>query len=40
MQRIEKTRIVEQLKPTIINLFNDDQRFKSTTELLDEIRRT
>ena len=39
MQRIEKSKIVERLKPTIINSFDDLGHFKPTAELLDEIRR-
>jgi adenylate kinase family enzyme len=38
MYRIEKSRIVEQLKPTVINPFDDRGQFKSTKELLAEIR--
>ena len=38
MYRIEKSRIVEQLKPTVINPFDDCGQFKPTKELLAEIR--
>jgi adenylate kinase family enzyme len=38
MYRIEKSRIVEQLKPTVINSFDDRGQFKPTNELLAEIR--
>lgn len=38
MYRIEKSRIVERLKPTIINSFDDRGQFKPTRELLAEIR--
>jgi hypothetical protein len=36
--RIEKPRIVERLKPTVINPFDDRGQFKPTRELLAEIR--
>ena len=39
MQRIEKTRIVEQLKPTIINPFDIHGEFKPTAALLEEMRK-
>jgi hypothetical protein len=39
MERIERSKIVERLKPTIINPFNDDGRFKPAGELLGEIRQ-
>ncbi len=38
MYRIEKSRIVERLKPTVINPFDDHGQFKPTKELLAEIR--
>lgn len=38
MYRIEKSRVVERLKPTIINSFDDRGQFKPTKELLAEIR--
>jgi hypothetical protein len=38
MYRIEKSGIVEQLKPTVINPFDDRGQFKPTRELLAEIR--
>jgi hypothetical protein len=38
MYRIEKSRIVEQLKPIVINSFDDRGQFKPTKELLAEIR--
>jgi len=38
MHRIEKSRIVERLKPTVINSFDDRGQFKPTKELLAEIR--
>ncbi|HEY1679368.1 MAG TPA: DNA/RNA helicase domain-containing protein, partial [Candidatus Sulfotelmatobacter sp.] len=38
MYRIEESRIVERLKPTVINSFDDRGQFKSTKELLAEIR--
>jgi adenylate kinase family enzyme len=38
MYRIEKSRIVERLKPTVINSFDDRGQFKPTKELLAEIR--
>ncbi len=39
MYRIETSRIVEQLKPTVINSFDDTGQFKPTRELLEEIRQ-
>ena len=39
MYRIESTKVVERLKPTIINPFDDRGQFKPTKELLAEIRR-
>lgn len=39
MQRIERTRIVERLKPTIINPLDENGQFKSPGDLLVEIRR-
>jgi adenylate kinase family enzyme len=38
MYRIEKSTIVERLKPTVINSFDDRGQFKPTKELLAEIR--
>lgn len=38
MYRIENSRIVERLKPTVINSFDDSGQFKPTGELLEEIR--
>ncbi len=38
MYRIEASKIVEQLKPTIINPFDDDGQFKPVEELLREIK--
>jgi adenylate kinase family enzyme len=38
MYRVEKSRIVERLKPTVINPFDDRGQFKPTKELLAEIR--
>ena len=38
MYRIENSRIVERLKPTVINSFDDRGQFKPTKELLAEIR--
>ena len=39
IQRIERNKIVEQLKPTIINSFDAYGQFKPPAELLDEIRK-
>lgn len=39
MQRIEKTKIVERLKPTIINPFDANSQFKSAKLILEEIRK-
>ena len=38
MYRIERSRVVEQLKPTVINPFDDGAQFKPTKEILAEIR--
>jgi Uncharacterized conserved protein (DUF2075) len=38
MYRIEESRIVERLKPIVINSFDDRGQFKPTKELLAEIR--
>jgi adenylate kinase family enzyme len=38
MHRIEQSKIVERLKPTVINSFDDHGQFKPTRELLAEIR--
>jgi hypothetical protein len=38
MYRIENSRVVERLKPTVINSFDDTGQFKPTRELLEEIR--
>ena len=38
MRRIEQSRIVERLKPTVINSFDDRGQFKPTKQLLAEIR--
>jgi adenylate kinase family enzyme len=38
MNRIEQSRIVERLKPTVINSFDDRGQFKPTKQLLAEIR--
>ena len=38
MYRIEKSRIVERLKPAVVNSFDNGGQFKSTNELLAEIR--
>jgi adenylate kinase family enzyme len=38
MRRIEQSRIVERLKPTLINSFDDRGQFKPTKQLLAEIR--
>jgi adenylate kinase family enzyme len=38
MHRIEQSRIVERLKPTVINSFDDRGQFKPTEQLLAEIR--
>jgi adenylate kinase family enzyme len=38
MYRIDKSRIVERLRPTVINSFDDRGQFKLTKELLAEIR--
>jgi hypothetical protein len=38
-ERIERTKIVERLKPTIINSFDDLGHFKPAAQLLEEIRR-
>jgi adenylate kinase family enzyme len=38
MFRIEKSKIVERLKPIVVNSFNDGGQFKPTKELLGEIR--
>ena len=38
MHRIEQSRIVERLKPTVINSFDDRGQFKPTKQLLAEIR--
>jgi hypothetical protein len=40
MYRIEETKIVEQLKPTIVNPFDNNGEFKPAAELLEEIRKT
>jgi adenylate kinase family enzyme len=40
MYRIEKSRVVERLKPTVINSFDYDGQFKPAEELLAEIRAT
>jgi adenylate kinase family enzyme len=37
--RIENSKIVEQLNPTVINPFDDHEQFKPAAELLAEIRR-
>jgi len=39
MYRIEATKIVDQLKPTIINSFDEKGQFKPAAELLQEIKR-
>lgn len=39
MERIERSKIVERLKPTIINPMDENGRFKSPGDLLVEIRR-
>jgi adenylate kinase family enzyme len=38
MYRIEKSRIVERLRPTVVNSFDNHGQFKLTKELLAEIR--
>ena len=38
MYKIEQSRIVERLEPTVINSFDDRGQFKPTKELLAEIR--
>ena len=38
MHRIEQSRIVERLKPTVINSFDDRGQFKPTKQLLAEIK--
>jgi len=40
MYRIENSRIVERLKPIVINSFDDNGQFKAAKELLAEIRAT
>jgi hypothetical protein len=40
MYRIENSRIVERLKPIVINSFDDNAQFKAAKELLAEIRAT
>ena len=40
MFRIENSRIVERLKPTVINSFDECGQFKPANELLKEIRNT
>jgi len=40
MYRIEKSRIVERLRPTVIDTFDERGQFKPANELLDEIRAT
>jgi hypothetical protein len=39
MFRIENSKIVEQLRPMVVNPFDDDEQFKPAAELLAEIRR-
>jgi adenylate kinase family enzyme len=39
MFRIENSKIIQQLMPTIVNPFDDDGQFKPAAELLEEIRR-
>lgn len=39
MQRIERSKVVERLKPTIIDSFDDLGHFKPTAQLLEEIRK-
>jgi hypothetical protein len=39
MFRIENSKIGEKLRPTIINSFDNDERFRTTAELLEKIRR-
>ena len=39
MERIERSTIVERLKPTIINSFDDLVHFKPTEQLLEQIRK-
>jgi hypothetical protein len=38
LQRIENTKIVERLKPTIINSFDENSQFKPAKQILQEIR--
>ena len=38
MHRIEQSRIVERLKPSVINSFDDRGHFKPTKQLLSEVR--
>jgi len=40
MQRIERSKIVERLKPAIVNSFDDTGQFKSAAQLLEQIRNT
>jgi adenylate kinase family enzyme len=40
MYRIENSRIIAQLKPIIINSFDDEGRFKLASELLSEMKRS
>lgn len=39
MYRIENSKIVQQLNPTVINPIDENERFKPAVELLAEIRR-
>jgi hypothetical protein len=40
IERIETASVIEQIKPIIINSFDEGSQFKSTPRLLDEIRNT
>jgi len=40
IQRIENAKLVERLKPAVINSFDDRGQFKPAADLLAEIRRT
>ena len=40
MYRIEATKIIETIKPAIINPCDNQERFKSPENLLEEIRKT